>query len=126
MTENKYSLYFVLPGLPKLANQLLRGHWRTKHGHAKTWKRAVWRACWHLRPEQPLEKAKLTLVRCSSVEPDADGMIISFKPVIDGLVEAGVLADDKISNIGIPEYKWERAKRGSGHVKVRVVSEDVL
>ena len=119
-TPKSYTLEFTLAGLPKMSNQLLRGHWRAKHGHAKTWKRKVWAECWHRRPSEPLEKAKLTLVRVSSAEPDTDGLISSFKHIVDGLVECGVLANDKPSNIGIPDYRWERGPRGAGCVRVKV------
>lgn len=119
-TPQAYTLEFTLPGLPRMSNSLLRGHWRAKHGHAMTWKRAVWRACWQLAPKEPLERAKLTLVRCSSVEPDFDGLVSSMKHVIDGLVEARIISNDKSANIGVPEYKWERAKPAKGCVKVKV------
>lgn len=119
-TEPKYILSFELPGLPLMANALLRGHWRKKHGHAVKWKRAVWAKCWHVRPTAPLERAKLTLVRCSSREPDTDGLVSGFKSIVDGLVEAKVLVNDKTANIGFPEYKWEKSTNKLSRVKVRV------
>lgn len=119
-----YQLEFTISGLPKTGNQLLRGHWSVKHGHAKMWKMRVYKACWHLRPEKPLKRAKLTLTRVSSVETDFDNRVSSFKPIIDGLVQAKVLAGDKQENIGQPSYVWERGKPGEGCVRVRV--EEVL
>lgn len=115
-----YTLEFQLPGLPKLANQLLRSHWGTKVGHANTWKRKVWRAAWVYKPVTPLTRAKLTLTRVSSREPDYDGLVSSFKSVIDGLVEAGILANDKRENVGVPEYLWRKGPRSPGKVIVRV------
>lgn len=115
-----YVLEFMIPGLPKMANQLLRGHWRARHGHAVSWKSKVRQAAEYRRPEKPLEKAKLTLVRVSSVQPDVDGLVSSFKHIVDGLVEAGILVNDKPENIGMPDYKWERGAQKAGHVKVKV------
>jgi hypothetical protein len=115
-----YVLELKIMGLPKMNNGLLRGHWRAKHGHTKAWKRKVWMACWHLKPPMPLERAKLTFTRVSSMEPDFDGLVSGFKATIDGLVECGVLANDKQINIGQPVYLWERGKMGKGFIKIKV------
>ncbi len=80
----------------------------------------MWAKCWHLRPPEPLERAKLTLTRCSSREPDTDGLVSCFKHVVDGLVEAKVLADDRPSNIGIPDYRWEKCSNKLSRIKVQV------
>lgn len=116
-----YTLVFEIAGLPKMSNQLLRGHWRVKHAHAVKWKGAVARAMQVLnKPAQPLAHAVLTLTRISSAEPDTDGLISGFKHIVDGLVECGVLAGDKPSNIGIPHYRWERGSKGHGKVRIEV------
>lgn len=115
-----YALEFTVQGLPKLANQLLRGHWRSKHGHTKLWKRKVWLACWHLAPPEPLQRARLTFTRVSSNRPDFDNLVSSFKATIDGLVEARILIDDKPENIERQDYFWERGKLKQGFIKVNV------
>lgn len=107
-----------------MANQLLRGHWQTKHSHAADWKRKVWKCCWHLKPREPLKKAHLTLTRCSSVEPDFDGGVSGWKSVIDGLVEAGIIIDDKTSVIGTSTFMWQKAKKGEGKIIVKVEELD--
>lgn len=117
-----YVLEFELPGLPKMANQLLRGHWIVKHRHAAKWKQAVGRATHGRLPKAPLASAALCLTRVSSHEPDFDGLVSGFKAIIDGLVEVGVLATDKPSCIGQPQFLWERGKRGAGKVRVKVQS----
>lgn len=113
-------LEFTIPGLPKQTNQSLRGSWRAKHAEAKKWKGFVrvyalgkWRGA-------PAIRANLTLTRHSSVEPDYDGLVSGLKHVIDGLVECGILANDKSANIGVPTYRWEKAKPGKGCVSVRL------
>lgn len=73
-------------------------------------------------PDQPLEKAKLTLTRHSSRQPDFDGMVHSFKRIIDALVKCGILIDDNPDVIGSPTYKWAKAARGDGHIQVEVES----
>lgn len=71
-------------------------------------------------PPKPLKRAKLTLTRCSSQEPDFDGLVSSFKHIIDGLILGGIIENDKMSNIGQPTYIWEKAPREKGKVIIEV------
>lgn len=123
MNPKPYALEFEIEDLPKLPNQLMYKHWTFAHGNAKKWKTLVRMNVHYLRPKDPLHRARLVLTRFSSNEPDFDGLAGSFKPVIDGLVAAKVLVDDKSSNIGQPTYKWEKCKRGEGFIKVEVYGE---
>ncbi len=115
-----YTLEFKLEGLTKMSNQLLRGHWRVKHAHAVKWKRATARACLHLKPPQHLVHAALELTRCSAVEPDFDGLVSGFKPIIDALVECGIIITDKTACIGQPKYSWEKCAPKAGHLRIKV------
>lgn len=72
------------------------------------------------KPRAPLERAKLTLTRASAVEPDYDGLVSSFKHIIDALVEGGILVNDKTENIGKPDYQWVVAARNKGCIKVKI------
>ncbi len=115
-----YALEFEISGLPKMTNTL-RLHWSAKLRHAQLWKSKVAIAAKLAgKPHTPLLAAHLTLIRCSAQEPDFDGLVSGFKHVIDGLVECGVLAGDKSSNIGQPSYLWEKASPCRGKIKVRV------
>lgn len=118
-----YAFEFTLKGLPKMTNGS-RTHWIVKHRHAATWKRAVAIACHGHLPQAPLVSAALTLTRVSSTEPDFDGLVSGFKHIIDGLVECGVLDNDKMSCIGQPIYKWEKTKPKLGHVRVLVETKE--
>lgn len=111
---------FQIPQLPKMMNELLRGHWQKKYRHAKVWKRLVYFEVVSQKPPRPWKKAKLTLTRVSAKRPDYDGLVSSFKHVIDGLVEAGILADDTSKVTGVPDYKWELGKPKKGFIKVKV------
>lgn len=114
-----YSLEFKIEGLPRTANGS-HGHWRSKAAETKRWKQATFASAWPSRPTTPLEQAKLTLTRHSSSQPDYDGLVHSFKAIIDGLRQAKVLADDKIMNIGRPEYLWVKCAPKLGHVTIKV------
>lgn len=120
-----YSLEFELLGLPRMTNSSGRKstHWRVLKKESDAWKLRVHQRVKHMRPLVPLKRAKLTLTRCSSVSPDSDGLVSGFKHVIDGLVIAGVLENDKFVNIGMPTYLWRKVPAGKG--MIRVVVEEV-
>lgn len=70
----------------------------------------------------PFLRATVTLTRLSTREPDADNLMSSWKHVLDGLVEAGVIINDKPSTIGSPISLWKYAKRKDGKIKIKVES----
>lgn len=111
---------FTLNILPKTTNAGDRRHWAVKVREVASIHRLVHLAIRPHLPAKPHERVKLTLTRHSSSEPDYDGLVSSFKHVIDGLVRAGFLANDKRENIGVPEFRWERAKPKQGRVCVRI------
>lgn len=117
-----YTLSFELPGLPNRPNQTnAKGHW-ARYKESKEWHEAVALVVGSRRPPAPLECAKLTLVRHSSVCPDPDGLVGSFKYVVDALVKHGVIINDKISTIGMPDYYWMKCKPKAGKIQVTVQS----
>jgi len=117
-----YELYLQLPGLPKTTNGA-HGHWRAAASQKKKWRTATKEAAiLSGAPENPLSEARIELVRHSSSRPDYDNLVISFKPVIDGLRDAGVISDDKIANIGVPKYSWKKASPKNGHITISVSS----
>lgn len=115
--------HFSLPGLPKTTNSIGRMHFSFKMKEAKLWRN---RTAAHVinSVEKPLKTATLILTRHSSREPDFDGLVSSFKHIIDGLVEGGLLADDKSSNIGQPTYKWVKCGTKKGHIEVQIFSTE--
>lgn len=117
----QYYLEFTLPGLPKMTNSKRRvAHWAQLQQEANKWKATLMLYLVGKKPAEPLAKAKLTLIRGSSVEPDYDGLVSGFKHVIDGLVQAGVILNDKRENIGVPDYQWTHAAPKAGFIKVIV------
>jgi Holliday junction resolvase RusA-like endonuclease len=116
-----YRLSFELPGLPRMANPSGRSqHWRAVFGERRKWKTAVWAAVQGKLPRQPLERYTLHLTRFSSVPPDFDGLVSSWKAIVDGLREAKVIADDKLVNTGPWRCHWIKCKRDEGRVSVTV------
>lgn len=96
-------------------------NWRYRWTHAKRWKAIVAASLVGMKqPETPLPRAQLILTRCTAVEPDPDNLAASFKPVIDGLREAGVIENDRSCNVDIC-YRWRKAPRGSKKMLVEVI-----
>jgi hypothetical protein len=122
MVKSPYSLELVIPGLPRMTNPSGRQtHWRAIHKEAQTWKTIVGSLAKAAGlPTAPLQTARLTLTRNSSVEPDPDGLVSGFKHAIDGLVRIGVLANDRYSNIGMPNYAWQKAPPNKGFITITV------
>lgn len=119
-------LEIVLPGLPPMntadgpsrwARYRLKKAWETRVKHALVQTIGGW-------PREPMTRARVTITRASTREPDFDGLVQGGKFLLDGLVKAKVLADDGPSVIGQPAYRWERAPRGMGSVRVRVEEID--
>lgn len=116
-----YRLEFTMAGLPKTTNAKRGfGHWSQYYKESVKWKKNILPYLISKRPEAPLQKAKLTLVRGSSVEPDFDNLVSSFKHLIDALVDARILVNDRCENIGQPSYAWEKAQQGKGYVRILV------
>ncbi len=117
-----YLLEFTERSLPPTVNAMGRWHWTRKVRLAKIWQNIV--RAYVLDSGRagspPLTRARITLTRCSSSEPDFDGLVSSFKVVLDALVKNGIIIDDKPSVIGTPTYLWEKAKPMCGSIKVRV------
>lgn len=120
----KYHLKINVPGLPKTTNGQSRAHWTKLHREAQKWHRLVLISMDRNAPAEPLKKAKLTLTRHSSTEPDFDGLVSSFKHVTDSLIKCGVIEDDKMSVIGQPIFKWVKCRPKHGHITVEVESID--
>lgn len=115
-------LELTIAGLPS-CNSAAAPHWRTRHIERVKWKSKVCGAVLQALgrwPSKPLERARVELTRCSSSRPDADNLASSFKFVLDGLVLARVIADDKPSVIGQPVFAWEKTSPRKGCVRIKV------
>ncbi len=112
---------FDIWGLPETINSIGRKHWAVKVKEAKRWKRLVYEQCIFKKIvglEMP--KATLEFTRHSSRECDFDNLASSFKHVLDGLVMAKVIIDDKPSVIGSPTFMWNKVGPKDGHITVKI------
>jgi Holliday junction resolvase RusA-like endonuclease len=115
-----YTLEFSLDGLPKMVLNGSHSSYRAINAERRKWKDKVGDAVKGKEPEAPLKLARLVIIRHASVEPDLDNCFASAKPIVDGLVEAGILEDDKISNFVEYKCEWKKAKPKEGKITVKV------
>jgi hypothetical protein len=115
-----YHLVFRVQDHPRTYNKLARLHWSKIAKEAKKWHEIVMYSTAGKRPSVPLSKAFLRLTRASSAISDFDGLVSSFKYVIDGLVVNHVLKNDTPLVIGSPEYRWTKEKGKKGWIEVEV------
>lgn len=121
------TLDLTLDGLPPMNTADRTHHW-SAYRLKRAWEGKVCAAVLHELgrwPERPLDRARVTITRCSTREPDFENLTQGGKFLLDGLVKAGVLADDSPKVIGRPEYLWEAAPRGAGSVRIRVEDASV-
>lgn len=124
MPADPYRLEVTIPGLPKLPNQLLWKHWRTVKRNTDAWKGHVRLATLGQRPPAPLKCAYVVCRRYGVRACDPDALPGSFKPLLDGLVEARILAGDRAENfaMGAPGYRFHRvAHRADQRITIEVV-----
>lgn len=119
-------LEFKITALPLPYNRIAHMHWAQKKKHNDHWYALIKAAIRGRLPTKPLPKASLYFKRVSSREPDFDGLVSSFKGVVDGLVLAGVLENDRLSNTGVPTYVWEKGTKNSGYIHVKVTEVSPL
>jgi Holliday junction resolvase RusA-like endonuclease len=115
-----YDLFFVIDGLPETPNKLQRKHWSYISKHAKQWHWLVREAVGDSRPDKPLRSATVTMVRHSRAQPDRDNLVASWKPVLDGLTQSGVIFDDAPEFIDFDGDGWVKKSTGHGHIEVYV------
>jgi hypothetical protein len=119
--NNKFQCQITIPELPKTINAIGRKHWAIKVKEARRWKNLVHLALGSQKPEKPLRRAVIACRRYSAKCPDYDGLVSSFKHVIDGLVTSGVIEDDSFKHIGMPYFSWLYAPKKKGFIVVEVL-----
>jgi hypothetical protein len=117
-----YSVTVRLDGLPKMVNASFKNNWRALWAEKKKWKELVARSFLPHQPAEPLQKAKVTIIRYSSRCPDFDGMVSGAKALLDGLKLARIIIDDNMNVIGQPNFKWEKAPPKKGAIEITVES----
>lgn len=129
----RYRLVFHLDGAPDMNTPATRRHHQVAAGIAARWRLYV-TAVAKPAPPEPLQLARVVLIRRSSVQPDTINLAQSMKPILDGLQpstkrrrgktsrlipRANVIIDDSPRHI-IDLYAWEAAPPSRTSIEVRV------
>ena len=127
MTDERYSIEFFIPELPRLQTNNY-GSFHARNKDVKKWHALVALATHGKRPDRPLDKAIVYVTRESPRKCDFDNIVASSKPIVDGLVEMGILVDDNMDVIVDRGYSWKKVpgkKQGMRLMVVEIVDEDV-
>ena len=116
-----YRLALSLPFLPPMNRAATGRHRMVQHREAKAVKLATkLELAKHALPAAPLARAALLVTRHSASMADRLNIAQAAKPVVDAIVQAGVLADDSPAVLASERYEWQRAPRGQGRLEVIV------
>lgn len=115
-----YSLTFTINVLPITLNEALSKSWRKRHTSFELIHNLVHLKSRDKKPLEPIKKAHISLTRYSSGTLDRDNMFFTFKPVIDGLVMAGVIIDDGFDQVKELTPIQIKSKRKEARIEVLV------
>lgn len=127
-----YRLEFKHDKLPPTVNQLKRmNRWQYKR-EREYWVSVIRFEILKNPPPKILNRYKLTLTRCASSPCDYDGLVGSFKVVVDSMQEwvsngvpgAGLTSGDSMAHTGAWDCRWGKTKKNNGHIIVKV--EEIL
>lgn len=103
----------TVPGRPENPNRI-RGHWSKRHAINVKWKTA---AAWHARvalPDgwAPMRRARMSVIHVvpTRAARDLDNLVAAIKASLDGIVLAGVIADDSDRVLVAAEHTIEHIK----------------
>lgn len=76
-----------------------RLHWRARHVISTRWKEATWAAIRSGKLTPMMERATVTITRRGIRPVDQDNLVTGVKPILDGIVMAGLLPDDNLRHV---------------------------
>lgn len=109
--------------LPPRLNEFMRWHFHKRHKVYSEIYALVGYACTGKKPKKPLTKCTIHIERHSNIFLDADNFVASFKPIIDGIVHAGILEDDSWKITGPISHNQIHRPKKEGPLSVIVIEE---
>jgi Holliday junction resolvase RusA-like endonuclease len=88
-------IFLTLPLPPDRGNA--RGHWRVRYRKEQAWKvrfAVALQEYGAVKPRHPLARVRLAVLVVTKRAADLDNCAARIKPILDGLVRAGWLAND--------------------------------
>jgi hypothetical protein len=120
----KNSITFSIDGVPVSLNQLLNMKTRSYHqynNYKKDWTERLVLRTKQLKPKSPFTKVKLKLVSHRHLFLDYDNLVGAMKPIVDGLVTAGLFINDKYETTGqwdVDEKKIPKKQQGFVEIEI--------
>ena len=93
-------IHLKIEAIPKSLNKKLRTHYHAANKEMKEWRNLIRIVSASKLPPEPFSKANLTIIRHYYRTLDFDGLVGSMKPVVDGLIHAGIITDDSWKVLG--------------------------
>lgn len=109
-----------IPHLPPTLNIYARSHYWKRVKEFEKVELMMVKALKGKIPLEPLQHAKLTLIRLSAKAPDYDGLVGGMKIPVDILVKLGILVDDNLSVTGPWNVNWNKAKKREQGIYIKV------
>lgn len=119
-----YSADFTISTMPPTLNEIMSKGWRYRHNLFSKVHTEVRLLTMSKRPARPLQCVQVSLWRYSSGTLDRDNLYITFKPILDGLKECGVIRDDTFDIVRHLYPHQVKIKRGEPK-RVRVLVEEL-
>jgi hypothetical protein len=119
-----------IAGIPTRPNENRRLHWSARAKDEKIWRNSArlsaldaLRRSGHA-DDYPLRRAAIEYVFVlERASGDLDGLVAAAKPLLDGIVEAGVLVDDRVGVLVALSSRWVRGPRKGVIIRIREVGE---
>lgn len=119
----KYKLEIFIPQLPPTVNVFMRQNFRKRSRVFEEFYSYVYFVTKEQKPKKPLRKCSLTLVRYGTKYLDFDGLVGSFKPVVDGLKYSEIIIDDNFGVTGIWDVNQQIVKKDKVGISIIVEGE---
>lgn len=120
---------FQIDCLPESVNVVQRKfkHPMKRHKYHKQWYDLVYLSSIRQKPKEPWKKIKLSIhvYRHSMHHRDYDGLVGSFKPVVDGLIKTGLIIDDSYKVTGPWEVlQFHDPKDKTGRMIITITNDE--
>ena len=113
----------TIPDIPPSLNKWSRMHWSKAAEIKRKWEADVYYLAYSQRPKEPFKYAKITITYYFKDKRRRD-IVDNYSPkfLMDGLVKAKILLDDRTEYVGIPELIMAYDKKNS-RTEIKIIQE---
>ena len=109
--DKRREIKIVIPDVPPSLNEWSKMHWAKVDKLKKQWEHDVYYCAYSQRPKKPIKYAKVKIIYYFKTNRARD-LVDNYAPkfIMDGIVKAKILVDDRTDYIGVPELVPELDK----------------